>query len=239
MADPVHEVERAIAAWTDRKQPFVTLAYAQTLDGTIAVHPNEGLGISCPETKRLTHQLRSRHDGILVGVGTVLADNPKLTARRVGGPHPTPIILDSRLRTPPTARVLEHPKPPIIFAAEDADDEREAELVLSGARVERIPRADEGLDLAAMLARLRDLGFQSVMVEGGAYVLTSFLREQLAQWAVITLAPYLVGGYSALRGLVTDREPPPQRLDAYPRLEPAQWRPYGRDMVVWGPLAWA
>ncbi|NPA06217.1 MAG: GTP cyclohydrolase [Chloroflexi bacterium] len=239
MADPAHDVARAIAAWSDPARPFVTLTYAQTLDGSIAVRPDVGLAISSPETKRLTHRLRARHDGILVGVGTVLADDPKLTARRVGGPHPTPIILDSRLRTPPTARVFEHPKPPIILTSEDADDARESELILVGARVVRVPSTDEGLDLAAALARLRALGLKSVMVEGGAQVLTSFLREQQAQWAVITIAPYLLGGYNALTGLVTDREPPPLRLEAYPRIEPATWRGYGRDMVVWGPLQWA
>ena len=237
--DPVDELRASFEALAARHaRPAVTLTYAQTLDGSIAVRPDEPLAISGPETKYLTHRLRAVHDGILVGVGTVLADDPKLTARRVGGPHPRPVILDSRLRTPRSARVLRHPKGALLVAAADANPSRAAALEAAGAQVLRVPRGPAGVNLTAALAALYALGLRSLMVEGGARVLASFLRARLGDWLLVTLAPYLVGGVPVLADLATDAPRPPSDLAAFPRLEEARWRAYGRDWVVWGRLAW-
>jgi len=238
-ADPVEELQASFVTLARRySRPVITLTYAQTLDGSIAVRGSEPLAISSAETKLLTHRLRAIHDGILVGVGTVLADDPKLTARRVGGPHPRPVVLDSRLRTPPTARVLQHPRGAVIVTADDADPARGAALQAAGAQVLRVPRRAAGVDLGATLAALRDLGLTSLMVEGGARVLAAFLQAQLGDWLVVTLAPYLVGGVPVLAHLVAAEPHPPSDLAAFPRLTQARWRAYGRDWVVWGRLAW-
>src|SRR5687768_14040118 len=86
-------------------RPFVTLSYAQSLDGSIAVNSGASLALSGLESTCLTHQLRSLHDGILVGISTVLTDNPQLSVREWDGPSPQPIVLDSHLRMPATARL--------------------------------------------------------------------------------------------------------------------------------------
>ena len=93
-------------------RPFVTLSYAQSLDGSIAARRGATTPISGPDALRLTHQLRAHHDAILVGIGTVLADDPQLTVRLVAGPNPQPVIVDSRLRLPLTARLLSDGAPP-------------------------------------------------------------------------------------------------------------------------------
>ena len=99
--------------------PFVTLSYAQSLDGSIAARRGEALGLSGPESLRLTHRLRSMHDAILVGIGTVLSDNPRLTVRLVNGQNPRPIVVDSRLRIPLNCRLFaENKVTPVSKSAE-------------------------------------------------------------------------------------------------------------------------
>ncbi len=234
LPDPVGEIRNAASEVCAAGRPLVTLTYAQSLDGSISHRPDAPLALSGSETKHLTHRLRAAHDAILVGVGTVLADDPKLTARRVGGPHPLPVVLDSRLRTPPTARVLQHPRGCVIATAEDAPAERETALTAAGARVVRLPRGDHGVALLPLLERLYRLGVCSLMVEGGRQVLTAFLQAGLVDWVLLTIVPYFVGGVHALDAL-SPRTPNPHSVEAFPGLVPG-WRTFrlGRDLVLWG-----
>jgi riboflavin-specific deaminase-like protein len=141
----------------------------------------------------LTHQLRADHDAILVGIGTVLADDPALTVRLVAGTNPRPVILDSDLRTPPTARVLAGA--PWIATRLPQDDPAADALRRAGADIATLPQsADHRLDLPALLTWLHRRGIRSLMVEGGARVLTAFLAARLADRLIITIAPRLVGG---------------------------------------------
>ena len=231
--EPVEEIRSSIEEMVAQKRrPMVTLTYAQSLDGSIAARPGAPLAVSCEETKLLTHRLRAAHDGILVGIGTVLADDPKLTARRVGGPHPRPVILDGRLRTPPNAKVIRHPRGVVIATSENADAALERDLRARGAEIVRLPAGDGGLSLTALLRRLGEMGIRSVMVEGGTSVLTSFLRAGLVDWVLVTIAPRFVGGVRAIAAL-----PPADAasVEPFPGLGD-DWRcgRFARDMVVWG-----
>ena len=124
--------ESILASWLEEssarlfaeRRPLVTLSYAQSLDGSIARERGKPLALSGPESMRLTHQLRAAHDAILVGIGTVLADDPQLTVRLVEGKSPIPVILDSRLAISPTARLFQNPKKPILvcFDSETASE---------------------------------------------------------------------------------------------------------------------
>src|SRR5512143_1701471 len=97
---------------SEKGRPLVSLCYAQSLDGCIAAERGRPTQLSGPETKQITHRLRALHDGILVGIGTVLADDPHLTVRHARGENPQPVVLDSRLRTPVEARLIAgHPRP--------------------------------------------------------------------------------------------------------------------------------
>ena len=180
-------------------RPLVTLSYAQSLDGSIAAVPRQPLALSGPESMAFAHQLRAAHDAILVGIGTVLPDNPRLTVRLVSGPNPQPIVLDSRLRFPRGANLLRHPRPPWIATTARADPERQAALEAAGAHVLRLPADDCGrVHLPSLLAALTDSGIKTLMVEGGSAVITSFLSARLVDRIALTLAPRLVGGVRAV-----------------------------------------
>jgi len=119
-----------------RKRPGITLSYAQSLDGCIALHPGKPLSFSGRQSLAFTHRLRAAHDAILVGIGTVLADNPRLTVRLVTGKNPLPIILDSKLRLPIDSNVLQdHPRSPLIATGKNAEEQRQRDLEQAGARV--------------------------------------------------------------------------------------------------------
>lgn len=214
-------------------RPLVTLSYAQSLDGSIAARRGEQTLISGPESLKLTHVLRARHDAILVGVGTVLSDDPQLTVRLVSGRDPQPIIVDSQLRTPPTAQMVRAGRRPWIFTTAAAGDAQQAALEAAGAVVVRLPTDSQGLvSLAALLAQLHDRAIRRVMVEGGARVISNFLATHLADRLVLTIAPLLLGGLSAVDhlGQVNGR--------GIPRLARPIMQPYGQDMVLFGELVW-
>jgi riboflavin-specific deaminase-like protein len=187
-----------------RGRPFVTLAYAQSLDGSITVARGQRYALSGPDALRFTHLLRARHDAILVGVGTVLADDPQLGVRLVDGPSPQPVVVDSRLSTPVTAKLLAQPagRPAWIAAATGDSDgqkaERRARLARTG-RVVECPALPNGwVDLGVLLARLAADGVRHVMVEGGARIITSLLEARLADYVVVTIAPQFLGGLAAI-----------------------------------------
>jgi 3,4-dihydroxy 2-butanone 4-phosphate synthase/GTP cyclohydrolase II len=216
-----------------RDRPLVTLSYAQSLDGSIAARRGEQTAISGPESLQLTHLLRARQDAILVGVGTVLSDDPQLTVRLVPGADPQPIVVDSRLRFPPTAKMLRAERPPWIFTTASADPDRQAALEAAGAMVTRLPANEQGLvSLAAMLAELHARAIRRVMVEGGAQVISNFLATHLADRLVLTIAPLLLGGLSAVDhlGQVNGR--------GIPRLANPIMKTFGRDIVLFGELMW-
>jgi 3,4-dihydroxy 2-butanone 4-phosphate synthase/GTP cyclohydrolase II len=208
--------------------PLVSLCYAQSLDGCLAAQRGQPLALSGSATRRLTHQLRARHDAILVGSGTVLADNPSLSVRLVEGPNPQPVILDSRLRTPLTANLVCRTERPVwIAATARSNPARRSALECAGARVLTLPEDSSGqVDLPALLSVLAGRGVRSLMVEGGAAVLSSFLAQDLADWVCVTVAPLYVGGLHVVE----------QALPALPRLQDVEYETRGADLVVWGRL---
>jgi GTP cyclohydrolase II len=180
-----------VQARADR--PYVVLKYAQTLDGRIATGGGDSKWISGPEERRVSHAMRAACDAVLVGAGTVLADDPQLTARMVAGASPIRVILDSSLRVPPQAQVFEPTAATVVLTSDRSDPERREALRRRGVKVEVVRAAPDGVDLAGGLARLLALGIRSVLVEGGARVITSTLRERLADRVVIAVAPLLLG----------------------------------------------
>lgn len=171
-----------------RGRPLVTLKLALTLDGRIAARGGDARWVTGEAARREAHRMRDRHDAILVGVGTVLADDPALTVRGLrGGRDPVRVVLDGRLRTPPGARVLAPGPGTLLFCAEDAPGERPEAV--------RLPRGPDGrLPLAPVLAHLGRAGLLSVLVEGGGEVARSFLEARLVDRVTCFVAPKLVGG---------------------------------------------
>jgi 3,4-dihydroxy 2-butanone 4-phosphate synthase/GTP cyclohydrolase II len=234
----MEQIDSLLAKATDHcremGRPLVTLSYAQSLDGCITAKRGQSLAISGPQSLALTHQLRAAHDAILVGLGTVLADNPRLTVRLVDGNDPQPVVADSRLRFPLDANLLRnHPLSPWIATGLAAEQDRQRALEGAGARVLRLPLNTHGqVKLVALLECLAELGIDSLMVEGGARIITSFLRERLADLLVLTISPMLVGGLHAVDNL-GETDPA-----LFPRLSRARCERLGEDLVLWGELAW-
>jgi GTP cyclohydrolase II len=174
-------------------RPYVVLKYAQTLDGRIATGGGDSKWISSPEERRVSHAMRAACDAVLVGTGTVVADDPLLTVRMVPGASPIRVVLDSSLRIPAAAQVLGPDAATIVLTGERSDPDRRAELCRQGVRVEVVRETPDGIDLADGLARLLALGIRSVLVEGGARVITSMLRGRLVDRMVVAVAPLLLG----------------------------------------------
>jgi 3,4-dihydroxy 2-butanone 4-phosphate synthase/GTP cyclohydrolase II len=181
-------------------RPTVTVTYAQSLDGCLTAEPGRPTALSGPEALRFTHRLRAEHDAILVGLGTVRADNPRLTVRHAEGPNPQPVVLDSALHFPLDAALLTHPTRQVWIAArDDASPERQRALEARGARVLRLPADDSGrVSVPALLDALGAEKVRSLMVEGGARVITSVLASGLADRLLVTIAPRLLGGLRAI-----------------------------------------
>jgi GTP cyclohydrolase II len=214
-------------------RPYVTLTYAQSLDGAIAGRPGHPLALSCRESQTMTHALRSAHEVILVGIGTVLADNPSLTVRLVEGKNPQPVILDSRLRFPLYAKLLRQESRPWIITGMAAEPERQVILEDLGAKVYRLPAGDSGgIDIQELLRTLGEMGINGIMVEGGAQIITSFLACQAVDQVIVTIAPVLVGGVRVLDIL---HQPRPK---GYPRLTNVEYQRVGEDLVVRGDPDW-
>jgi 3,4-dihydroxy 2-butanone 4-phosphate synthase/GTP cyclohydrolase II len=211
-------------------RPLVTLSYAQSLDGSIAARRGSPLALSGPESSVLTHQLRAAHDSILVGIGTVLSDNPRLTVRLAAGKTPQPLILDSHLRTPLDAALFQE-RSPWIATTDQADSRRASALEERGAALMYFPADDEGrVRLPDLLERLDQIGVAKLMVEGGAAVIGSFLSGDLVDLIVLTIAPVLVGGLPSIPrplGGVPAR-------DGFPRLLEMSLAKLGEDLIVWG-----
>lgn len=210
-------------------RPHVTLSYAQSWDGSITTAPGETLALSSDASMQMTHQLRSLHDGILVGIGTVLADNPRLNVRKWTGNDPQPIVLDSQLRMPPGCQLCQSAERGcwVLTTPEGAADRDDCELIV-------VPGDAEGhVNLHDAMAVLYERGIRSLMVEGGASVITAFLRAGLADAVILTVAPVFVGGYNAV-GSLGDAE----RLQ-FPRIDDLHSQQLGNELIVWGRLGYS
>jgi len=177
-------------------RPFVTLSYAQTLDGRLATSTGSSQWISAPESLRLSHELRAEHDAIMVGVGTVCVDNPRLTVRLAAGRNPLRVVVDSTLRTPLAAAVLmEGAAPGTVVAVTDSAPAAKRDKVRAlGANVLCLPTDARGrVDLVTLLTALRQLGVDSGLVEGGAQMITALLQARLVDRLVVCVAPKILG----------------------------------------------
>jgi diaminohydroxyphosphoribosylaminopyrimidine deaminase/5-amino-6-(5-phosphoribosylamino)uracil reductase len=176
--------------------PYVTLKFAQTLDGRIATAHGSSLWISSPESLKIGHRLRATHDAILVGVGTVLKDDPELTTRLVKGRNPVRVILDSKLRIPLDARVLsgQAAAKTLVTATPAADKLRLAALSEMGIEVLTVPPDNSGrVDIRELLKTLAARQISSVLVEGGSEIYTSFFKLGLVDKIVGIIAPKILG----------------------------------------------
>jgi GTP cyclohydrolase II len=174
-------------------RPYVVLKYAQTLDGRTATANGDAKWISGEPERRVSHAMRAACDAVMVWIGTVLRDDPRLTVRMVPGASPIRVIVDSGLRVPDHARVLDGDAVTIALTTARSSPARREALRQRRVRVEVVQEGPDGVDLHEGLARLAELGIRSLLVEGGARVITSLLRDRFADRVVVALAPMLLG----------------------------------------------
>ncbi|MDQ4094576.1 MAG: GTP cyclohydrolase II [Actinomycetota bacterium] len=174
-------------------RPYVVLKYAQTLDGRIATTTGDSKWISGEEERCISHALRAACDAVMVGVGTVLRDDPQLTTRLVPGASPLRVVLDSTLRTPSTALVLHGHSVTVVLTTERAAQSDRERLGALGASIQVLPEGPTGVDLPMALRLLRELGVRTLLVEGGARVITSLLTARLVDRLIVGTAPKIIG----------------------------------------------
>ena len=181
--------------------PFVTLKAAVTLDGRIATRTGDSKWITGERARREAHRMRTRADAVLVGVGTVLADDPALTVRHVRGRDPLRVVLDTQLRTPPDAALLRQrsAEKTLVVHGPNAPSRRRRALARAGAELLEVRTSRDGhLDLRAALRELGRRDVVRVLVEGGATVHGAFLDAGLADRAAVFVAPTILGDREAI-----------------------------------------
>jgi len=181
-------------------RPFVVSKAAVSLDGKIATSKGQSKWITSPQARAYAHVLRDWYDAILVGVGTVLSDDPLLTTRLSGGGgrHPVKVIVDSKARTPVSARIFseESPAPTIIATTKGAPPEKLEEIAAAGAQVVVVNEGPR-VDLQLLMGLLAAKEITSVLIEGGAEVHASAFRSKIVDKVVWFIAPKLIGGSDA------------------------------------------
>jgi riboflavin-specific deaminase-like protein len=214
-------------------RPLVTVSYAQSVDGSIASRNREQLRLSSHQSMVLTHRIRAACDAVVIGINTLIVDDPLLTVRLIEGASPQPIVLDSKLRTPLQARLLDRTDRRCWLACTDNHvSERVGAVQSRGAEVIRCRRDRRGMvDLSDLLHQLRRRGIRSIMVEGGSQVITSFIEARLVDQMIITIAPRLIGGLPVL-----DR--PAVGNGSLLSFNPVSYQSCGPDIVIWAQPQW-
>ena len=240
LAAEARRLNARFVRWAQTGLPFVTLKAGMSLDGRIATRTGESKWITSPAARAEARALRSEHDAVLVGVNTVLADDPRLTAPRQSGRGrtgrqrcaPVRVVLDGRLRTPPNARILRgEGGETVILTRRGVPPRRREKLERAGALVLDVPSRDGRLSLRRALAVLGRRGILSVLIEGGGEVLGSALDEKIGDRMVLYVAGVVIGGRQGLpafggRGVA--------RLSDAVRLRGMTVRDAGGDLVVDG-----
>ena len=225
---------RAFVTWVTQKRPFVTLKLAQSLDGKAATRTGESKWITSEESRRHAHLIRSQVDAIIVGIGTVLADDPLLTARAHAGSgrQPLRVVVDSLARLSTSARCLAQPGGPTLVAVgKRAPKRRIKEIEAAGGRVWVCPGQGDRVDLAALLDHLAGQNVTHLLVEGGPTLRGAFIDADLVDEVHAYVAPLVIGGRDALPSLGgTGRS---QLAEAMALID-IEWKRFGPDLYLYG-----
>ncbi len=235
------DARKLIAPWTKFVTlglPYLSLKLALSLDGRIATRTGASKWVTGTDARARVHALRAQHDAIAIGIGTAIADDPRLTVREAPGPSPTRIIFDTKLRLPIKARLVESARDvqTLVICNADAPQSNEEELAAYGVEVIRAPSSAEGrIDVAGALRLLAARGIVTLMVEGGAELAGSLLAAQLADELHAFIAPVLLGPRG--RPGAVDWAGPDKPADA-PRIAKPQWELCGTDAHVFGQISY-
>ena len=231
LAAEAHALNEAFERWITTRRPFVTLKLATSLDGRIAARTGASRWITGPAARARVHRMRADADAVLVGSGTALADDPRLTPRGVPGPWRPPlrVVVDSRLRVPPSALAYDPSAPggALVATALPPDAPAARALEARGVTVWSLPSADGRVDLPALLDRLGARSpdaVTSVLVEGGGVLAAALLEAGRVDKLVLHMAPLLIGGDGLPAigplGLAAPADGPRWRIARFERVAP-------------------
>jgi len=229
------EINEAYFKFITTGIPFVTVKFAVSLDGKIATRIGDSHWISCEESRRFVHHLRRASDAIMVGVNTLIMDDPRLTVRDGRGEkYPLRIIVDSKGRTLTTAQVFSEPGRTMVATTQEAPEEVIRELENAGAEVVTMPLWREMVDLNELLMELGRRDITSVLVEGGSNLLGSFFDGFLVDKVVAFIAPVIIGGVSAKSAVGGQGA---YRIGQAMQLDRIRVERCGKDVMVMGYLS--
>ena len=235
LADECAKLNEAFNHWIVRRTPFVTVKAAMTLDGKIATASGESKWITAAKSRAHGMKLRQGADAILVGINTLLSDDPRLTVRSQrpvvrGQKQPRRIVLDSLGRTPLNAKVVsdEHAALTTIVVGKSAPKQRVASLARR-VNVVIAPRIKSSIDLCWLLKRLGAENVTSLLVEGGGEVNASFLLGGFAQRVAFFYAPKILGGRDSRKGVAGEGV---GKLSEVIQLGEVEWRKLGEDLLM-------
>jgi diaminohydroxyphosphoribosylaminopyrimidine deaminase/5-amino-6-(5-phosphoribosylamino)uracil reductase len=208
LAEEAKKLNEIFFHWITTRSPFVALKLALTLDGKIASFSGKSKWITGEEARRRVQELRRRYAAVLVGVNTVLADDPELTLRDLPGPQPLRVILDTHGRVPLTARVFSGEAKTLV-ATVDMPKGKEEALRAKGVEILRLPERNGVVDIQSLLFALSERNIDSVLVEGGGEVAWSFISQGLVQKIYFFYAPLILGGRDAVPAVGGEGFPEP------------------------------
>ena len=236
-AETAERFYRPFFKWVTTTIPYVVAKFAASLDGRIATRTGDSQWITGPAARARVHELRRTVDAIVVGVGTVIADNPRLTVRLpsigAGRCQPLRVVLDSAGRTPLESAIFDQPGQTVVAATDRLAASTERDLRARGAEILRLPARDGWVDPEALLAELGRREITCLLVEGGAETLGSFIDDRLVDEIWAFLAPVIIGGQEA-PGAVAGRGP--ERLSDALRLRDVEIESIAGDLLIRGCL---
>lgn len=189
------ELNHVFFHYITSKLPYVVMKYAMSADGKIATHTGASKWITSEEARNHVHTLRNQYTGIMVGIGTVKADNPMLTCRIPNGNHPTRIVCDTNCQIALDSNIIKTAKDiPTYIACHTCTPEKKQALENAGAILIQVPLEQEHIDLSCLLKELGSLGIDSILVEGGGTLNESLLKTGLVNALKVYLAPKIIGG---------------------------------------------
>jgi diaminohydroxyphosphoribosylaminopyrimidine deaminase/5-amino-6-(5-phosphoribosylamino)uracil reductase len=227
------KLNEAFLKYVNTKSPFVTIKCAATLDGRIATRTGDSRWVTGEKSRRYVHRLRHAVDAILVGIGTIHADNPNLTTRLGSkkGADPVRIVLDTHLSISPDARILklDSNSDTILITGKAVSEDKRKKVVKKGVRQIVQPVKDGQIDLKRLMIHLGSMGINSLLVEGGSRVMASAFRSGIVDKALFFYAPKISGGDD---GIPICRGPGPLRMKDCIRLKNIRVRRFDDDVMI-------